>query len=128
VELKLLEYGLTKRVHITGYLNPRGVAAYLNAADVFVLGSNLEGWPTVMVEAIATGSAVVSTVVSAATELVENGKNGYIVHNRDPQMFCDAMIRALSLDARSCSLAKSRPYALSHLAEDIGKLWSPLRS
>ncbi|MCP4614313.1 MAG: glycosyltransferase family 4 protein [Planctomycetes bacterium] len=128
VELKLQEYGLSKLVQITGYVNPQGVAAYLNAADVFVLGSHFEGWPTVMVEAIATGSAVVSTAVSAAAELVENGKNGYIVHSRDPRLFCEAMVKALSLDARSCSLAKSRRYAVSGLAEELGKLWAPLRN
>ncbi len=128
VELKLRENGLAERVHITGYLAPPGVAAYLNAADVFVLGSYFEGWPTAMVEALATGKAMVSTSVSAAADLIENGKNGYIVDSRDARLFCDAMVKALSLDARSCSLRKSRPYALNGLAEDLGKLWAPLRS
>lgn len=128
VELKLRDYGLTKRVHITGYLNPRGVAAYLNAADVFVLGSYFEGWPTVMVEALATATPIVSTSVSAAADLVEVGKNGYIVDNRDAWCFRDAMIKALLLDARSLSLDKLRSYALSNLADDLGKLWAPLRS
>jgi glycosyltransferase involved in cell wall biosynthesis len=128
IEMRRRAYGLEDRVHITGSLDPQRVAAYLNAANVFVLGSHFEGWPTVMVEAIATGRAVVSTAVSAAAELVENGKNGYIVHSRDPRLFCDAMVKALSLDARSCSLAKSRPYALSGLAEDLGNLWTPLHS
>ncbi len=128
VELKLREYGLTKRVHITGYLNQRGVAAYLNAADVFVLGSYYEGWATVMVEALATATPIVSTSVSAAADLIEVGKNGYIVDRRDAWCFRDAMIKALSLDARSLSLDKLRPYALSNLADDLGKLWAPLRS
>jgi len=127
IELKLQEHGLFEQVHITGYLDSRGVAAYLNAADVFVLGSHFEGWPTVMVEALATGKAVVSTSVSAAAELIENGENGYIVGHRDAGLFCEAMVRALSLDARSYSLEKSRPYALNRLAEDLGRLWAPLR-
>ncbi|MHC4564238.1 MAG: glycosyltransferase [Planctomycetota bacterium] len=127
VESRLRELGLAERAHITGYLDRRQIAAYLNAANVFVLASYFEGWPTVMVEALATGKAIVSTSVSAAAESIDNGRNGYIVHGRDARVFCDAMIKALSLDARSHSLSKSRPYALNSLAEDLGRLWAPLR-
>ncbi len=119
--------GLIGRVHITGCLAPQRVAGYLNAADVFVLGSHFEGWPTAMVEALATGKPIVSTSVSAAAELIENGKNGYIVDHRDAPLFCDMMVKALSLDAHQDSLEKSRPYALDRLAEDLGNLWPPLR-
>jgi glycosyltransferase involved in cell wall biosynthesis len=128
MEKKLRGDGLIDRVHMTGRLDPPGVAAYLNAADVFVLGSHFEGWPTVIVEALATGKPIVSTAVSAATELIENGKNGYIVDRREAEPFCEAMVKALTLDAHVHSLEKSRPYALSRLAEDLGKLWAPLRS
>ncbi len=128
LERKISACGLAERVHITGYLEPPGVAAYLNAADVFLLGSYFEGWPTVMVEALATGKPVVSTAVSAATTLIEKGVNGYIVERRDAQLFREAMAQALTLDARACSLRKSRPYALANLAEDLGRLWAPLRS
>lgn len=128
IERKLREDGLGERVYITGPVPPRGIAAYLNAADVFVLGSHFEGWPTAMVEALATGKPIVSTAVSAAAELVEPGKNGYIVSSRDPQLFCDAMVKALSLEARVHSLIKTRRYALSGLAEDLGRLWAPLRN
>lgn len=127
IELRLQEHSLVEHVHITGYLDPQEVAAYLNAADVFVLGSRFEGWPTSMVEALATGKPIVSTSVGAAAELIEDGKNGYIVDRREAGLFCKAMVRALSLDACSYSLEKSRPYALNRLAEDLGRLWAPLR-
>jgi glycosyltransferase involved in cell wall biosynthesis len=81
-----------------------------------------------MVEALATGKPIVSTVVSAATTLIENGVNGYVVGDRDARLFRDAMVRALTLDARACSLRRSRRYALTGLAEDLGRLWAPLRS
>jgi glycosyltransferase involved in cell wall biosynthesis len=127
IEIMLQEQGLIEQVHITGFLDSRGVASYLNAADVFVLGSHFEGWPTVVVEALATGKPIISTSVSATAELVDNGKNGYIVDSREAGLFCEAMLRALSLDAHSYSLKKSRPYVLNNLAEDLGRLWAPLR-
>jgi glycosyltransferase involved in cell wall biosynthesis len=128
LERKRAAYGLAERVHITGYLDPPGVAAHLNAADVFLLGSYFEGWPTVMVEALAVGKPIVATAVSAATTLIEDGVNGYIVGARDARLFRDAMVKALMLDACACSLRKSRRYALAGLAEDLGRLWAPLRS
>ncbi len=121
------EYALSERVHLTGYLDCPQIAAYLNAADVFVLSSFFEGWPTAMVEALATGKAIVSTSVGAAAELIDSGKNGYIVDSRDPQSFGKAMVEALSLDAHAHSLHKARPYTLEGLAEDLGRLWAPLR-
>jgi glycosyltransferase involved in cell wall biosynthesis len=128
IELKLRECGLSNRVHITGALDPPGIATHLNAADVFVLGSYYEGWPTVIVEALATGKPIVSTAVSVAAELIDDGKNGYIVDRREPGLFCEAMAKALSLDAQRYSLEKSQPYALNRLADDLGRLWAPLRS
>jgi glycosyltransferase involved in cell wall biosynthesis len=127
VERKVQEYALSERVHLTGYLDSRQIAAYLNAADVFVLSSFFEGWPTAMVEALATGKAIVSTPVGAAAELIENAKNGYIVDSRDAQEFAKAMVEALSLDARASSLDKARPYVLAGLAQDLGRIWAPLQ-
>jgi glycosyltransferase involved in cell wall biosynthesis len=124
---RLRELGLAERAHITGYCDSGQTAAYLNAADVFVLASYFEGWPTVMVEALAAGKAIVSTSVGAAEDSIDHGKNGYIVYERDARLFSDAMIRALSLDACSHSLTKSRLYALNGLAGDLGRLWAPLR-
>jgi glycosyltransferase involved in cell wall biosynthesis len=129
IETRIKANGLSESVHITGYLDATSIAVYLNAADIFVLGSLAEGWPTVVVEALATGKAIVSTRVSAITELVENGENGYIVETRDPHEFCNAMNAALRLDgATSYSVAKAQRYALSGLADDLGRLWPPLRS
>jgi glycosyltransferase involved in cell wall biosynthesis len=128
IEQKIREHGLLDRVHVTGYCDTERIAAYLNAADVFVLASFFEGWPTAMVEALSTGKAIVSTSVGAAADLIESGKNGYIVDNRDPRSFHEAAVAALSLDARECSLHKARRYALDSLGEDLGRLWAPLRS
>lgn len=127
IERRIREAALVDKVHITGYLDAPQVAIYLNAADVFVLASFFEGWPTAMVEALATGKAIVSTPVGAAADLIDNGVNGYILDDRDARRFCEAMIKALSLNAREHSLHKARSYALDSLAEDLGRLWTPLR-
>jgi glycosyltransferase involved in cell wall biosynthesis len=129
--LKLKRYaadeGLVGRVHVTGYQNPRQVATYLSAADVFVLGSFKEGWSTVMVEALSCGLPIVSTSVSSARAIVAEGRNGYIVVDRNPIKFAEAMERALALqNAAEFSLSESGKYALHSLGSDLEKLFPPL--
>ncbi len=53
--------------------------ALLKQADVFVLASDFEGFPNVLLEAMAAGLPILSTQVGAAAEMVQDGWNGYLV-------------------------------------------------
>ena len=60
------------------------IPLWMNASDVFVLPSKNEGFPTVVVEALATGTPVViSSNVRAATDVIINKLNGYIVEGEE---------------------------------------------
>lgn len=48
-------------------------------AKVFLLTSNFEGMPNALIEAMCLGLPCVSTPVSGAVDLIENGNNGIIV-------------------------------------------------
>ena len=52
-------------------------------ADVFVLPTWREGFPNVVIEAMAAGLPVVATPVGAIPEAVEDGKSGLLVPVRD---------------------------------------------
>ena len=124
---KIIEYGLSDNVYITGFVQPTLVADYLNAANVFVMASHWEGWPTSMVEALACGKPVVYSDIRAAPTLVVEGQNGYVIKNRDPVAFAEAIERAAGLkSAAEVSLQLSERYALKHLTRDIGRLWPVL--
>lgn len=72
-ELKALtaRLNLTDVVHFLGFQsNPY---PYLAASDVFVLTSDTEGYPTVICEAICLGIPVLSTNISGATEILNDG-------------------------------------------------------
>ena len=56
---------------------------YLKAFDVFVLPSVKEGFPWVVLEAMAAGVPIVATKVGAVSEVIENNKDGFIVRPRD---------------------------------------------
>lgn len=83
--------GLTKRVHLAGKL--ANAAQYLPAFDAFALSSVKEGFPWVILEAIAAKVPVVTTRVGGIPEIIENEKSGIVVEPRDPEALAQAIIR-----------------------------------
>jgi glycosyltransferase involved in cell wall biosynthesis len=127
LEQAINRFGLSQSVAVTGFQPPEIVAKYLNAADLCVVGSHMEGWSVAMLEALACGKPIVSTDVSGALDMILEGGNGYIVEKRDPNCFAEAMNRALALkEADTISLGLADKYALKNLARELGMLWKPL--
>lgn len=88
------ELGLQNVVSLPGFVeNPY---KYMSRAEVFTLSSRWEGLPTVLIEAMATGTAVVSSdCPSGPREILENGKWGQLVPVGDPGALAEALERAL---------------------------------
>jgi len=63
------DLGVARNLTLTGLVDNRTVARYQEAADLFVLPSELEALPTVAVEALATGTPVISTDNPGGVEL-----------------------------------------------------------
>ncbi len=119
--------GISGIVHITGVLSPPKVALYLNAADIFVVGSYQEGWSNAMLEALACGKPVVSTNVSGADQMIRHSWNGYVVAGRDPKEYADAMVKSLAFNGFSqISVDIASKYTVASLPGELGKLWRPL--
>ncbi len=62
-------------------------------ASVFVLPSYHEGLPRTIMEAMATGRAIITTNAPGCRETVTPGRNGYLVPARDVPALAEAMLR-----------------------------------
>jgi len=73
----------------------------LGAAEVFVLPSDWEGMPNVVLEAMASGLPVVATAVDGSADLVLDGTTGLLTQPGDVESLANAMgILAGSSDLR----------------------------
>ncbi|MGQ9823394.1 MAG: glycosyltransferase family 4 protein [Desulfotomaculales bacterium] len=74
--------GLAGRIVFTGeLLNARDI---FTVFDIFVLPSFTEGFPLVLLEALAAGRPVVATRVGGIPEIVTDGHTGFLVKSGDP--------------------------------------------
>ena len=84
------ELHLGDRVRLAGW--QADVRGHFEAMDAFALSSLREGLPNVLLEAMALEVPVVSTRVNGVPRLVQDGRNGFLVHAGD----LDGLTTALS--------------------------------
>lgn len=65
--------------------------------DVFLLTSQWgESFPNVILEAMSAAVPVVAANISAVSEIIEEGKNGYLVEKKDTALFASRTIKLLT--------------------------------
>lgn len=72
------------------------VGPYLNVYDILVLPSLLDGRPNVVMEALASGVAVVASKVGALPELIEHDRTGFLCAPANYDEFAQRLIELIS--------------------------------
>lgn len=93
---RINELGLNKQVSLLGHVDRAQLVSLYQNAALFVLPSHYEGLPTVLLEAMASGSPVVATKISGCIDVIQDYENGILVPPRDPARMADAIITVLS--------------------------------
>jgi len=93
---------MEERVKFLGAQPQEVVREAFRRATVFALPciisgrGDRDGIPTVLMEAMASGTPVVSTSISGIPELIESGKDGLLVPPNNPSLLADALDQLLS--------------------------------
>ena len=82
--------GLSKNFSFLGYV--KEINNLLPNLEILILTSTWEGMPNVVMEAMASKVLVVSTNIDGVRELIDDGKNGFLVESKD----VDAMVGVIS--------------------------------
>ncbi|MDR7150631.1 glycosyltransferase involved in cell wall biosynthesis [Hydrogenophaga palleronii] len=69
---------IAERVDFSPGMPNADIVAAMAAADVLVLPSRFDGWGAVVNEALMVGTPVISSDRCGASDVIENGRNGYV--------------------------------------------------
>lgn len=112
LESLISELGMQEDIRMPGFAdNPY---RYMSHADLFVLSSDYEGLPTVLIEALACGCPVVSTdCPSGPREILDAGVFGELVPCGDHEQLAVAMARTLTAPPdRSRQRARAQMFSI----------------
>lgn len=82
-------------ISIKGELHPSEVITTIANADLLVSpckvakNGDMDGFPTVIFEAMAAGTPALATDVSAIPEIITDGENGFLTKQDNPQMLAE---------------------------------------
>jgi glycosyltransferase involved in cell wall biosynthesis len=94
LEAQVKELGI-ENIIFAGRAEGKELINYFRLANVFVLSSEREGMPLVLLEALAAGLPIVATDVEGNRDVVKHGKSGLLVPFNDPQKFGKAILQVV---------------------------------
>jgi glycosyltransferase involved in cell wall biosynthesis len=92
---KVADLGLSKHVEIKGFVTNQDLLLENLRASIFVQPSYYEGLPTTVLEAMASGTAVVATSAPGNVDIVKHGQTGLLVPLRSPKSISHAVLSLL---------------------------------
>lgn len=99
------ELGVADRFIFTGFRED--VHRMISAMDMFVLSTHSEGFPLVVLEAMAQGKPVVATAVDGIPEIIHDGKTGLLYPHGDHLRLAEQMISLLNSDDRVAAFGEA---------------------
>jgi len=126
LEQRARDCGVLPRVTFAGSIPNDQLASWYSASDVLVLASSREGWPNVLLEAMACGTPVVATRVGGTTEIVSE-QVGLLVRERTAQSLAAGLLELLGAPpSRSAVRAYAEGFSWHCTSEAQLRLFSRL--
>jgi glycosyltransferase involved in cell wall biosynthesis len=97
--------GVRDHIVFTGYFPDRKLPRLYQAADVFAFSTFYENLPFAVLEALSTGLPVVTTRVGGIPEMIEDGKNGFLVQPFNSRELSDRVVYFLEHPSAASEMA-----------------------
>jgi len=106
---KLVSYatklGVKDNIIFTGYFPDKKLPKLYQAADIFAFSTFYENLPFAVLEALSTGLPVVTTNVGGIPEMIDDGKNGFLVEPFNSKQLADRILFFLEHPSAASEMA-----------------------
>jgi glycosyltransferase involved in cell wall biosynthesis len=117
LEILIAEKGLKENVLLLGQVG--NISEWYERADLFVLSSVYEGFPNVLLEAMAAGCACISfDCETGPREIIVNDVNGILVPPENTESLAEAMKKLMNNDVLRQEMAKKALDIRSQYSEE----------
>jgi D-inositol-3-phosphate glycosyltransferase len=123
--------GVAHRVHFVDPQPHHLLSTYYRAADVVVVPSRSESFGLVALEAAACGTPVVAAAVGGLRTLVDHGRTGFLIDERDPQSYATHVSKifddpGLGAAFGQAAAVQARRYTWSTTAARLRRVYTDL--
>lgn len=124
-----------KNLEIQNFVSFKGqqkdVRSWLNGMDITVLPSLAEGFPTILLESMASMVPVIATDIKGSRELVIDGQTGWLVPTSSPDAITDKIIYAFSHPDQQRMIIENaykwaKNFTIENAAEEYIRLYKEL--
>jgi glycosyltransferase involved in cell wall biosynthesis len=118
------ELSVQDRVRFLGRIDHETLPEIYNAADALVLASSREGWPNVLLEAMACGTPAIAAPVWGTSEIITTPDAGLLAADRSVDAFRDSIKELLAaLPARTDTRAYAEKFSWDETADGVIAVW-----
>ena len=127
VRAEAKQLGVLGQITFTGGVAKSEVPRLLSTGDIFLNTTTIDNSPVSVLEAMASGLAVVSTDVGGMPYLIENEREGILVPSGDADAMTAGVMRLLNVPGLAARLSRdARKKAESYSWDSILPLWETL--
>lgn len=119
------ELKLEDRVILTGYKSKEEIEEYMLKSSLFLMASETEGLPMVLLEAMSYGIPCIAyETASGVNDIIDNDKNGYVIKNRDKVEYVEKIEKVITNQKLRDKLGKNAKEKVNEFSKDkIVNIW-----
>lgn len=124
-------FDIPSNLKIIDQISHPSVLLEIEQSDILLFLSHSEGFPNVVLEAMAMGLAVIATTVGSIPEMIDEGKGGFLCNVADLDQISAAMIRMASLSSPEISemgfynyCKAKEQYSYTSVADRLTKIYA----
>ena len=124
LEKNIIELGLEKKIFVLGEKPNKDIQMFYQISDIFINPTYTEGFPRVIIEAMASGLPIVTTNAGGTNDLVGKLQKKYVVDIKNREEFSKKLIELINNENKMLLLGKENLKKVKRFStENVAKMY-----